>query len=97
MSIDHPSQLDALKAAGKIVRLMLERMKTHVRPGVTTRELDEIGAEVMDQHGARSAPATVYGFPGTNCISLNDEAVHGIPSQRILREGDLLKLDVTIE
>ena len=46
---------------------------------------------------ARSAPATVYGFPGTNCISLNDEAVHGIPSQRILREGDLLKLDVTIE
>jgi len=97
MSIDHPSQLEALKAAGKIVRMMLERMKAHVRPGVTTKELDEIGAEVMEQQGARSAPATVYGFPGTNCISLNDEVVHGIPSKRILREGDLLKLDVTIE
>jgi len=97
MSIDHPSQLEALKAAGKIVRMMLERMKAHVRPGLTTKELDEIGAEVMEQQGARSAPATVYGFPGTNCISLNDEVVHGIPSKRILREGDLLKLDVTIE
>jgi methionyl aminopeptidase len=97
MSIDHPSQLEALKAAGKIVRLMLERMKEHVRPGVTTKELDEIGAEVMEKNGARSAPSTVYGFPGTNCISVNDEAVHGIPSGRILSEGDLVKLDVTIE
>jgi methionyl aminopeptidase len=97
MSIDHPSQLEALKAAGKIVRLMLERMKEHARPGVTTKELDEIGAEVMEKNGARSAPSTVYGFPGTNCISVNDEAVHGIPSGRILSEGDLVKLDVTIE
>lgn len=97
MSIDHPSQLEALKAAGKIVRLMLERMKEHVRPGVATKELDEIGAEVMEKNGARSAPSTVYGFPGTNCISVNDEAVHGIPSGRILSEGDLVKLDVTIE
>src|SRR6476646_356899 len=96
MSIDHPSQLEALKAAGKIVRMMLEQMKAHVRPGVTTRELDQIGAEVMENNGARSAPSTVYDFPGTNCISVNDEAVHGIPSARILREGDLLKLDVTI-
>ena len=97
MSIDHPSQLEALKAAGKIVRLMLERMKEHVCPGVTTKKLDEIGAEVMEKNGARSAPSTVYGFPGTNCISVNDEAVHGIPSGRILSEGDLVKLDVTIE
>jgi methionyl aminopeptidase len=83
--------------SGKIVRVMLERMKAHVRPGVTTKELDEIGAEVMEKNGARSAPSTVYGFPGTNCISVNDEAVHGIPSGRILSEGDLVKLDVTIE
>jgi methionyl aminopeptidase len=96
MSIDHPSQLEALKAAGKIVRMMLEQMKAHVRPGVTTKELDEIGAEVMEKNGARSAPSTIYDFPGTNCISVNDEAVHGIPSRRVLREGDLLKLDVTI-
>jgi methionyl aminopeptidase len=76
---------------------MLGAMKSEVRPGITTAELDEVGAGVMRQHGARSAPALVYGFPGVNCISLNDEAVHGIPGKRTLQEGDLVKLDVTVE
>jgi len=79
------------------VRRVLEAMRRLVRPGVTTAELDEVGADVMRQEGAQSAPALVYKFPGANCISLNDEAVHGIPSQRALHEGDLLKLDVTVE
>jgi len=79
------------------VRRVLEAMRRLVRPGVTTAELDEVGADVMRQEGAQSAPALVYKFPGANCISLNDEAVHGIPSQRKVREGDLLKLDVTVE
>jgi methionyl aminopeptidase len=52
---------------------------------------------VMRQHGAQSAPALVYQFPGVSCISLNDEAVHGIPSRRRLQPGDLVKLDVTVE
>jgi methionyl aminopeptidase len=68
-----------------------------VRPGVTTRQLDGVGRQVMEQNGATSAPATVYKFPGATCISLNDEAVHGIPGDRELREGDLVKLDVTVE
>ena len=51
----------------------------------------------MREHGAQSAPALVYGFPGVSCISLNDEAVHGIPGKRALQQGDLVKLDVTIE
>jgi len=68
-----------------------------VRPGITTAELDSVGADVMRQHGAQSAPALVYGFPGVSCISLNEEAVHGIPGPRALLEGDLVKLDVTIE
>lgn len=72
-------------------------MKRSVRPGVTTAELDAIGAEVMADNDARSAPASVYKFPGASCISLNEEAVHGVPSNRVLRAGDLLKLDVTIE
>jgi len=79
------------------VRRVLEAMRRLVRPGVTTAELDEVGADVMRQEGAQSAPALVYKFPGANCISLNDEAVHGIPSQRKVQEGDLLKLDVTVE
>jgi methionyl aminopeptidase len=97
MSINGPEELEGMRAAGAVVRLVLEAMKREVRPGVTTAELDEVGAGVMRQHGAQSAPALVYKFPGANCISLNDEAVHGIPSGRALHEGDLLKLDVTVE
>ncbi len=97
MSITGPEELEALRAAGAVVRRVLEAMKRQVRPGVTTAELDAIGAEVIAENGAHSAPATVYGFPGSNCISLNDEAVHGIPGSRSLQEGDLLKLDVTVE
>ena len=97
MSITEPGELEALRAAGAIVRLVLEAMKRQVRPGITTGELDAIGAAVMQEHGARSAPATVYNFPGSNCISLNEEAVHGVPGARALQSGDLLKLDVTIE
>lgn len=97
MSIKNPEELAALRAVGKIVRLMLEAMQQAVRPGISTRALDDIGAQTMRQHGARSAPAMVYGFPGVNCISINEEAVHGIPGSRILREGELVKLDVTVE
>lgn len=97
MSINEPEELEALRAAGAVVRRVLEAMKREVRPGVTTAQLDAIGAAVMAENGARSAPATVYKFPGSNCISVNEEAVHGVPGQRELRPGDLLKLDVTIE
>lgn len=97
MSINGPEELESLRAAGAVVRQVLEAMKREARPGITTGELDAIGARVMEENGARSAPAMVYGFPGANCISLNEEAVHGIPGERALCDGDLLKLDVTIE
>ena len=97
MSINGPEELARLRAAGLVVRRVLDAMKGQVRPGITTGELDTIGARVIEANGARSAPAMVYGFPGANCISLNEEAVHGIPGDRRLREGDLLKLDVTVE
>src|ERR1700691_5359067 len=97
MSISGPEELAGMKAAGAVVCLMLEVMKSEVRPGITTAELDEVGAGVMRQQGARSAPALVYGFPGVSCISINDEAVHGIPGKRVLQRGDLVKLDVTVE
>lgn len=97
MSINGPEELAGMRAAGAVVQLMLQAMSAEVRPGVTTAELDEVGRKIMRRHGAQSAPALVYGFPGVNCISLNDEAVHGIPGPRALQEGDLVKLDVTIE
>jgi len=97
MSINTPEELEGMRAAGAVVQAMLAAMKENVRPGISTLELDDIGAEVMRCYGAQSAPAIVYGFPGTNCISVNDEAVHGVPSKRQIRQGDLLKLDVTVE
>ncbi len=97
MSITSPEELLGMQAAGSVVSLMLGAMTSAVRPGITTLKLDDIGAAVMKQHGARSAPSMVYGFPGSSCISVNDEAVHGIPSGRVLEDGDLVKLDVTVE
>ena len=97
MSINTPEELASMRAAGAIVRRMIEAMKHAVRPGVTTAQLDEVGATVMREHGAQSAPQLVYKFPGVNCISLNEEAVHGIPGERAVQQGDLVKLDVTIE
>lgn len=97
MSIQDEQDLRALREAGRIVRQILDAMKAEVRPGVTTRFLDDVGRRVMEQNGAISAPSKVYKFPGATCISLNDEAVHGIPGDRQLHEGDLVKLDVTAE
>ena len=75
----------------------LEAMRAAVVPGITTRVLDAIGEAVLKQHGARSAPRVVYGFPGCTCISVNDEVVHGIPGDRVIAPGDVVKLDVTAE
>jgi methionyl aminopeptidase len=97
VSINGPEELKGMRAAGSVVRQMIEAMARAVKPGVTTAQLDEVGADVMRELGAKSAPALVYQFPGTSCISLNEEAVHGIPKDRVVQEGDLVKLDVTIE
>ncbi|HVH72960.1 MAG TPA: type I methionyl aminopeptidase [Candidatus Dormibacteraeota bacterium] len=97
MSITSSEEMAGMRAAGTVVHRMLEAMKREVRPGVTTAYLDDVGAEVMRKNDARSAPALVYRFPGVTCISVNEEAVHGIPSRKKLRECDIIKIDVTIE
>jgi methionyl aminopeptidase len=97
MSIESPSDLAGLERAGVVIRLVIEAMKTALRPGISTLELDQIGGDVMRSHGARSAPHLVYAFPGNNCISVNDEVVHGVPGPRTIQPGDLVKLDVTVE
>ncbi|HEX7243789.1 MAG TPA: type I methionyl aminopeptidase [Longimicrobiaceae bacterium] len=97
MSIDSDRELEAMKRVGRVVRLALDAMEREVRPGITTVELDAVGARVLAEHGARSAPKMVYNFPGSICISVNDEAVHGIPGKRAVAAGDLVKLDVTAE
>lgn len=97
MSIRSHYEYEKLRAIGRIVRLALDRARAAVRPGVTTRELDEVGGRVLAEHGAESAPPKVYGFPGALCISVNEEAIHGIPGDRVIQEGDLVKLDLVAE
>jgi methionyl aminopeptidase len=97
MSINTEAELEGMRRVGRVVGLTLRAMKRAARPGMTTAELDAVGARVLAEHGARSAPRLVYGFPGVNLISVNDEAVHGIPGERVLRAGDLVALDVTAE
>jgi methionyl aminopeptidase len=86
-----------MEEAGRIVGRTLAALRRLVRPSVSTAEIDLECARHLERHGARSAPRLFYGFPGAVCISVNDEAVHGIPGPRVIRPGDLVKLDLTIE
>lgn len=97
MSIQSAAELAGLRRIGRIVRTALDRMAAAVRPGATTAELAEIGGKTLWEFGAESSPQKVYGFPGAVCISVGDEAIHGIPGGRVIRSGDLVKLDLTAE
>lgn len=97
MSIETENDLIALRKIGKIVAQCLQYMGSKLEPGITTRELDALGEAFLESHGARSAPKLTYNFPGTTCISVNEEAAHGIPGARILAAGDLVNIDVSAE
>jgi methionyl aminopeptidase len=98
VTIDSDEELEGLRRAARVVAEARDTMVAAVTPGVTTGELDSIGREIFRRHGARSAPRVTYNFPGSTCISVNDEAAHGIPSlARHLREGDLVNIDVSAE
>lgn len=96
MVINGTKDLDGMMRIGQICGMALKHMLDRAEAGMTTKQLDDIGRDFLLQHNAQSAPITAYNFPGYTCISLNDEAAHGIPSDnRIIREGDLLNVDVS--
>jgi methionyl aminopeptidase len=97
MTIEAEKDVICLTRIGKIVGLALRLMQNSVQPGMTTRELDRVGEAFLRQHGARSAPIITYNFPAATCICIDDEVSHGIPGDRIVREGDLVKIDVSAE
>jgi methionyl aminopeptidase len=97
MTIEAEKDVIGLMKIGKIVGLALRTMQDQLRPGMTTQALDRIGETFLTHHGARSAPVITYQFPGATCISINDEAAHGIPGHRVIEEGDLVKIDVSAE
>ena len=98
MSISKESELEGMKRVSEVVATTLRLMREHAKVGMSTNELDNFGGEILKSHGAKSAPYETYGFPGYSCISVNEEAAHGIPSdQKILKEGDLVNIDVSAE
>lgn len=97
MTIETEDDVAALKRIGKIVSSVLQEMLDAAEPGMTTRELDSLGGQLLERHGARSAPRLTYDFPGATCISINEEAAHGIPGDRVIQPGDVLNVDVSAE
>ena len=77
--------------------LIIKAMGEALRPGIRTDELDEIGKKLLQQYGARSAPKITYDFPAYTCISVNEEAAHGIPGERVIAAGDIVNIDVSAE
>ena len=89
------TEIDTMRAAGRIVFGVLDELKKHVRPGISTWDLDAIAEEYIRSHGAIPSFKGLYGFPATICASISEEIVHGIPSRkRVLQEGNVFTADV---
>jgi methionyl aminopeptidase len=97
MTVETAADIEGLKAAGAVVSDVLNRMLDAIRPGMTTLELDQMGAAWLAEAGAQSAPALSYDFPGATCISINEQAAHGIPGARVINKGDVVNVDVSAE
>jgi methionyl aminopeptidase len=97
MIIESKNDIKQLKAIGHICAMALKEMMNHVKPGMTTGELDNIGMAFLKKEGAQSAPMFMYQFPGATCISISPVIAHGIPGDHVLREGELVNIDVSAE
>lgn len=95
MTITKQDELDGMKEIGRIVANTMQAMARAMEPGMTTRELDEIGRALLEREGAVSAPQSAYDFPGATCISVNEEIAHGVPGDRTITAGDLVNIDVS--
>ena len=91
--VKSPQEIETMRRSNRIVAEILEEIKSVARPGITTGELNERAEELLAQRKARSAFKGYNGYPAALCTSVNEEVVHGIPSDRVLREGDILSLD----
>ncbi|MEJ8803496.1 type I methionyl aminopeptidase [Pontibacter sp. H249] len=98
MSIESEADLIGMQNVSEAVATTLKQMREYAKPGMTTKELDDFGYEILQAFGAKSAPKVTYNFPGYTCISVNNEAAHGIPStDTVLQDGDLVNIDVSAE
>ncbi len=97
MIIQHEEELQHLSHIGQIVARCVQHMGQRLKAGMTTKQLDDLGAEFLKHHKAKSAPRVMYNFPGCTCISVNEEAAHGVPGNRVIQPGDIVNIDVSAE
>ena len=97
MTVENQQDVDGILQAGRVVARVRDAMLAAIEPGMTTAELDKIGEQLLDKYEARSAPRVTYDFPGATCISVNEEAAHGIPGNRVIKAGDMVNVDVSAE
>lgn len=90
------SEIEAIREAARLVGLTLRMLESHVRPGVTTADLDRLAESFIRDHGGEPAFKGYRGFPASICPSVNDEVVHAIPGGYVLREGDIIGIDVGV-
>lgn len=94
IKIKTPEEIELLKIAGKIVGDTHHYLEPYIKPGITTKELDSLAEKfILSQHATPSFK-NYQGYPGSVCTSVNDEVVHGIPSDRVLRDGDIISIDI---
>jgi len=94
ITLKSPRELDMMRQAGKVVARTIDALVKALKPGMKTEELDDIAVEEIKRMGAEPSFKGYLGYPRTICISINNEIVHGIPGERVIREGDLVSLDV---
>jgi len=92
--IKSKEERERIRETGRIVAEVLAELRAAVHPGMTTEDLDRIGAEALKQRGAKSSSLGYHGYPKSLCTSINDEIVHGIPGERVLQEGDIVSIDL---
>ncbi len=95
MTVETPEELAAMRRIAQIVATVLHQMIDAAEPGMSTRELDDLGATWLTEFGAVSAPIETYNFPGATCISVNRAVAHGVPGPQKLVEGDMVNIDVS--
>lgn len=91
-----PDEIEKARASNRLVAEVLSRLKERIKPGVKTKDLDKFAEEIAEKRGAKPAFKGYRGYPHSLCISINEEVVHGMPSKRVLQEGDIVSLDFGI-
>ena len=95
MSVDYKEAFEKTKVAGSIAAGALDEVNKIIKPGISTEQIDKLCYEYINDHGAYSAPLFYRGFPKSCCTSTNHVVCHGIPSEKILKDGDIINVDVT--